>query len=146
MAKLKTAGYVAWRAGTWLVLNLGVQACPILYLWLHRAEANGFWDYVNCTLTLLIAFGMFVAAVSDIITERAPAGLIGWVGLTGCILGAIGLLHRAIRDEFVLKRPADDELFGMAVVYAIGLMLGGALLKSKIWYDQKASEARDRRT
>jgi hypothetical protein len=139
---LDTAIFVGWRALTWLSCNLGVQALPIIYLWAHRHDKSpAFWEYVNCTLAILIALGMLVAAVSDMITERAILGAKGWVAILACIGGAIATLHRAAHDEFIKKVAADWELFLGSAGFAALLVLAGTFLKLTIWYNQRVGES-----
>jgi hydrogenase/urease accessory protein HupE len=92
-------------------------------------------------LAILIAFGMFVAALSDIITERATLGASAWVILVGLgVIGTLGMLHRAAHDEFVKHIRADWELFLGSVLVSVGLVFVGTFLKSTIWYNRIVGE------
>ncbi len=132
---------VFWRTATWLSFNLGAQAVPILYLWSQRKDDNAaIWEYVNCTLALLVAIGLLIAAISDLITEKCPlriSGVFALIAITGMALVS---LHRATHDEFVHHDKPDSELLCGSMIAAAFVVGTGTFLKARIWYTQAKQE------
>ncbi len=135
---------VAWKTATWLLFNGGAQALPVLYLSVHgAAESKAFWEYVNCTLALLIAVGMLFAAISDLVTENGRIHLFGWGALAVIVVIALAFLHRTIHDEFLKRIQADWELFLGSIVVALAIVSVGTFLKMKMWYDEAVGDDED---
>lgn len=132
---------VAWKTAVWLTVNGAAQALPISYLWLRRdVNDKAFWEYVNCTLALLIAVGMLFAAISDVITEKGRVTLLGWGAIVVIVVMAVSALHRVLHDEFLRAMKADWELFCGSLVVGLAVIAVGTFLKMKMWYDEAAKD------
>jgi hypothetical protein len=139
----RTLGTLA-KSLTWLAFNIGVQAIPVGYLWIHRHDQNpAFWEYLNCTLAIMAALGMMAAGISDMITEGATTILHkdGWFMLGVCVILSLIALQRTVYDEFVKREQAEFEVTIPSALLAASLIATGTFLKAKIWLDQESPES-----
>jgi hypothetical protein len=126
-----------WRAAVWLLFNLGVQAVPVVYLWLHMHDEPGaLWEYVNCTLLVLIATAMLFAVVSDLLTEKARPFGFGWLSIVLIIGVLLAFLHRSLHDEVVSGLKPDKELLIGSAILGLCIVAVSTFLKMGIWYMQ----------
>jgi hypothetical protein len=139
--KVKAVVAVAWKTTTWLAFNLGAQALPIFYLYRHAEDdPKPLWEYVNCTLLLLIAVGILFAAISDLITERARVTLVGWAALLVIVVMAVAALQTVVHDEFLKATKADWDLFSSTAAICACVLGVGTFLKMKMWYNEAIEE------
>jgi hypothetical protein len=100
-----------------------------------RQESKAFWEYVNCTLATMIAFGMLVAAVSDLITEREGIDVLAWMALISVLIGTSIVVQRTTFDELVNKHPVNMELVIGSMAFVVSLIATSTFIKARIWYN-----------
>ncbi len=131
---------VSKKASIWLGFNGGAQILPIFYLWLHRTdEPAAFWEYVNCTLAILIAVGMLFAVLSDLVTEKGRP-MLGWVSVLIICFLLVAFLHRVVHDEILKSIKPDFELLVESLAVCVGIIVVSTLLKAGMWYDDAVAE------
>ena len=125
-----------WRMVIWIIVNLGLQAYPIYYLYTHKVSKEKVAEYVNCTLVLVIALGMLFAAISDAITEKCRAlNLVHWAFVGLFLTASVVTLRQTLYAEFVQGGHPDEATFQTAMLFGACVGVCGLITKGLIWHE-----------